>query len=116
VKPLRRALRDKRIFLMNDYYASPLWESRLTAIGPNQLPLSDGLTDDLNAWAKAYDESSEREGWPENGWSEEEAAAHDAAGRELWVRVADELPEWEVGYFDNRSKDVIWDVPRRQPS
>ncbi|MFC7546258.1 hypothetical protein [Plantactinospora sp. GCM10030261] len=105
-----RQRRFRRIKLMTDYTAFPLWgiadEGRWGGgmLSPAALPISAELVDRLWRWAAVYDQLPENNfQWPS---AEVEAEFH-AEGRRLHGLLRDELgPEYEVWYFDEATGGV----------
>jgi hypothetical protein len=95
--------RSKRVKVMADYDAHPLWaldEGMYGDFAPKDLGLSPELTQDLNAWADAYTESLNREDPVNSLWTEAQHRAHEKAGRPLAVRLARERPDLTVYVLD----------------
>lgn len=86
----------KRIKLMADYECFPLWETSPGTgnIDPDTLPISQNLKNDLNAWAKSYDETLNHSDPLNSGFNTEndEKAFHDKAC-ELSNKLQEELGE-----------------------
>ena len=89
---------SKRIKVMADYDAHPLWalDGVYGDFAPQDLGLSPELSQDLNAWAEAYSASLNREDPVNSLWSEEQHRAHEKAGRPLAVRLARERPDLTI--------------------
>jgi hypothetical protein len=90
---------SKRIKVMADYDAHPLWALDENVYGdfpPEHLGLSPELTRDLNAWADAYQSSFGRDDPASSRWSEAQHAAHAAEARPLAVRLARERRDLQV--------------------
>jgi len=99
----------RRVKLMADYRAFPLWAVPDDAPGPaddlwcgelapDALPLSASLVADLRGWADRHDRLlAPGFAWP----SEHAKAAFADEGRRLLARVRNELgPAYDVVYFD----------------
>jgi hypothetical protein len=90
---------SRRILVMSDYECDPLWThdpGRSGTIAPGDLPLSEALIADLEAWARNYDGSFNFEDLSNPHWSEAQYAAHDAAGLALARRLKRELPDRQI--------------------
>ena len=89
---------SKRVKVMADYDAHPLWalDGVYGDFAPDLLGLSPELTRDLNAWADAYSASLNREDPGNSLWSEEQHRAHERAARPLAVRLARERPDLTI--------------------
>jgi hypothetical protein len=90
---------SRRIKVMADYKAHPLWaldEDLYGDFPPEALGLSDELTRDLNAWAESYDTSIDLDDPAVSLWSDEQRAAHEAKARPLAVRLARERPDLSI--------------------
>ena len=89
------AVRTRSLKLMADYECSPLWEQTETGTGnidPEDLPISQGLRDALNAWAQRYDETLDRDAPRRSGFPNPEAeAAFNAEGQALLDKLKTEL-------------------------
>jgi hypothetical protein len=99
------------IKLMADYGMTVLWgadPSRIGAIDPDQLPLTDELKADLRAWAEAYDKTLNQEYPPNSGFaSQTEEEQFDAEGLRLWRALQEQLgPDYRVIYFRVRDKKL----------
>jgi hypothetical protein len=91
--------RSKRIKVMADYDAHPLWaldEDLYGDFPPEHLELSPQLTRDLNAWADAYQSSLNRDDPGQSRWDAAQHAAHAQEARPLAVRLARERPDLMV--------------------
>lgn len=99
---MRDLAQSKRIKVMTDYYAHPLWalDGKYGDFPPESLGLSPELTRDLNAWADAYTASLDPDNPGESRWSEEEHKTHEAEARPLAVRLARERPDRMVYVLD----------------
>ena len=87
---------SKRVKVMAEYDASPLWaldEGLYGDFPPEDLGLSPELTRDLNTWADEYTSSLNRDDPANSLWSEPQHRTHEAAGRPLAVRLARERPD-----------------------
>lgn len=90
---------SQRVKVMADYGCHPLWALDPGLYGniePSALGLSPELVHDLDAWAKAYDGSLDRENPGESLWTDTDHRVHGAAGRVLAVRLAQERPDLQV--------------------
>ncbi len=97
---------SKKIKLMPDYFCWPLWQiepkgNNPYALDDSDLPLSKQLIDDIRVWAQRYDAILNQE-YP--GWSrfksQDDEIDFIETGWRLRDRVAQELPDVEVLYFD----------------
>ncbi len=92
--PERVYTRPRRIKVMADYACHPLWsmdEAYSGNLDPEALGLSPALVADLRAWAERFDDALD---WDNPGAVREEdgfVARHEAEGRTLAQRLADEL-------------------------
>ncbi len=88
-------VKTRSLKLMADYECFPLWEQTETDtdnIDPEDLPISQGLRDALNAWAQRYDDTLDRADPRRSGFSNSEAkAAFNATGQALLDRLEAEL-------------------------
>jgi hypothetical protein len=99
---------SRRILVMSDYQCDPLWThdpGRSGCFSPRELPLSDALIADLEAWSVDYDTSFNHEDYNNPHWSEDQYRTHDAAGVALARRLKRELPDrrifvWRTGEGD----------------
>lgn len=106
----------KHIKLMADYDCYPLWSMAPDHVGninPETLPLSPEIKLRLQQWAKAYDETLNRDDPASSGFkSEDDAVAFEEEGMRLWQRLCQELgPEYEVAYFSESSQQLLTYVP-----
>ena len=89
------AVKMRSLKLMADYECSPLWEQTeagMDNVDPEDLPISQGLRDVLNAWAQRYDDTLDRDDPRRSGFSNAEAeVAFNADGRVLLDRLKAEL-------------------------
>jgi hypothetical protein len=88
----------RRVKVMADYYAFPLWTGDWL-LPPEELPLTDGLRDELVRWSADYTRTliANDYDWP----NEQVQADWNARGYALAVRVAQEPgPSCEVVFFD----------------
>ena len=89
------AVKARSLKLMADYDCSPLWEQTETGmdnIDPENLPISQGLRDALNAWAHRYNNTLDRNDPCRSGFPIPEAeAAFNADGQALLDRLKEEL-------------------------
>jgi hypothetical protein len=105
---------SRRILVMSEYQCDPLWThdpGRNGTISPRDLPLSESLIADLQAWADSYDGSFNFEELNSPHWSGERYAAHDAAGLALGRRLKRELPDRQifVWHLDSGHTEMIAD-------
>jgi hypothetical protein len=108
--PALEPWQSKRVKVMADYHAHPLWaldENLYGDFAPEALELSDTLTKDLNAWADAYTASLNPEDPASSLWSAEQHRAHAAAARPLAVRLARERPDLVVCMHDETRGGVV---------
>ena len=97
--PPRDPAQSRRIKVMADYHAHPLWAMDEDLYGdfpPEALGLSPGLTRDLNAWAEAYTSALNPDDPARSLWSEAEHKAHDAMARPLAVQLKRERPDLTI--------------------
>ena len=89
------AIKIRSLKLMADYECSPLWEQTETGtdnIDPDNLPISQGLRDALNAWAEQYDDTLDRDDPRRSGFPNPEAeVTFNANGRALLDNLQSEL-------------------------
>lgn len=89
---------------MADYECAPLWESGADAynVGPESLPISEGLQARLWRWADAYDATLNRDDPASSGFpTEAEGQRFIQHGRTLQRQLQAELGDgFEVTYFD----------------
>ena len=104
----------RRVKMMWDYTAFPLWRVRGDD-GPwhDELPISDDLRSELQAWSDDWTDAMWGDHGPgQPGWkppSEERFSAWDQWGRDLLRRVRNDLgSQFEVGYRSERSREVEW--------
>ncbi|MBX9761266.1 MAG: hypothetical protein K2Y29_20985 [Beijerinckiaceae bacterium] len=96
---------ERRIRLMADYFCHPLWHDGGVEVGdidPASLPISEALTSDLDAWARAFDAILDMDDPANKGGFASPQACDDfaARGAELAMRLRDELgPHWEIAYW-----------------
>jgi hypothetical protein len=96
----------RRLKLMPEYCAWPLWErdpQRVGPINPSSLPLSAPTVAALGAWA-SWHESFLNFASPLDSRtvSPDEQAAFSAEGRRLWRVLREELgPDYEIAYFED---------------
>lgn len=99
-----RPLSDSRkILVMAEYECDPLWaydRDLSGTIPPRDLPLSQELVGDLEAWAEAYTGSFNMEDLNNPHWTEAQYKAHRIDGIALARRVKGELPERQVFVWD----------------
>lgn len=88
-------VRTRSLKLMADYECSPLWEQTEAGtdnVDPEDLPISQGLRDGLNAWAQRYDDQLDRGDPRLSGFPNLEAeAAFNADGQALLDGLKAEL-------------------------
>jgi hypothetical protein len=90
---------SRRILVMSEYECDPLWThdpGRSGTISPRELPLSDELVADFEAWAESYNGSFNMEDLNTPNWSEAHYQAHDEAGIALARRLKQELPDRQI--------------------
>lgn len=90
---------SRRILVMSEYECDPLWThdpGRSGTISPRDLPLSEALITDLEAWARSYDGSFNLDDLSTPHWSDEQYRAHDRAGLDLARRLKRELPDRQI--------------------
>ncbi len=90
---------SRRILVMSEYECDPLWThdpGRSGTISPRDLPLSESLIADLEAWALNYNGSFNLDDLSTPKWSEAQYLAHDAAGLALARRLKRELPDRQI--------------------
>ncbi|WP_072396677.1 hypothetical protein [Hyphomicrobium sp. CS1GBMeth3] len=95
--------KSKRVKVMTDYYAHPLWTLDEHSYGdfpPEALGLSPELTRDLNAWAEDYTSSLDPDDPAASLWSADQNSAHEAKARPLAVRLARERPDLMIYVMD----------------
>ena len=89
------AVKTRSLKLMADYECSPLWDQTETGtdnIDPEDLPISQGLRDALNAWAQQYDGTLDRADPHRSGFPNPEAeVTFNADGQALLDRLKAEL-------------------------
>jgi hypothetical protein len=91
----------KSIKLMADYQCHPLWNmspGEYGDINPDDLPISQGLKDQLHAWARVFDTTLNMDYPPDSGFESEEA---ETEFRRAGYRMAEQLraelgPEFTV--------------------
>jgi hypothetical protein len=98
----------RRIKLMPDYEADPVWSDDPDDPGCGcmieleELPISAELRDRLRRWADAYELNDDWMGVKpaDSPWTPQFAAEFEAEGRQLWLLLRAELgPTWRVAYF-----------------
>jgi hypothetical protein len=95
------------IRVMTDYSCYPLWvrtapEAISDTTDPRDLPLSPSLVGRFEAWAEWYESMLNREDPHDSrDVTPPESAAFEAEGRLLTARLAEELPEACVRYFND---------------
>lgn len=97
----------KRIRLMADYAAYPLWREEPGLVGDidsSTLPLSAETIARLMEWAARYDATLNKDDSAASGFpTDEEQQAFEDAGLELWRRVREELgAAYDVWHFSDR--------------
>lgn len=95
---------SRRILVMSEYQCDPLWThdpGRSGTFSPRDLPLSEALIEDLEAWSRSYDTSFNLEDFNNPHWSEAQYAAHDMAGVALARRLKRELPDRQIFVWRN---------------
>lgn len=101
--PGRDPSQSKRIKVMADYCAHPLWALDEDSYGdfpPEHLGLSPELARDLNAWAEDFTSSLDPDNPGESLWSEDQRKVHEAKARPLAVRLAREMPDRMIYVMD----------------
>jgi hypothetical protein len=99
----------KRVKLMAEFYAHPLWALEDGLDGdfpPDLLGISPELVSDLAAWSEAYMAAKKPDSAFEVVWSDEELRAHELEGRQLAARLKRERPDLMV-YNQERATGVI---------
>jgi hypothetical protein len=102
-EPPRPLSESGKIVVMAEYECDPLWahDPDLSgAFSPRDLPLSESLMADLEAWAMAYSGSFNMEELANPHWSEEQYKAHRAVGLKLARRLKRELPDRQIYVWD----------------
>lgn len=97
----------RRLLVMCDYTAEPLWADGGQYMVPlESLPLTESTKQQLRAWGRWYDKQMDRDfEWPDG-----EQEDFEQEGRRLWRLVSDELgTEFEVGYHSETLGRHIWD-------
>ena len=100
---------SSRIKLMAEVGCYPLWaldDDLDGCFAPEDLPLSNELIGDIDAWAEANEASYDPENPAESPWTLEQVDAHEAEGRTLAVRLKRELPDRTV-FVHTRAVGVI---------
>jgi len=85
-----------RIMLAADWHCQPLWGKdfdKLGNIDPNNLPLTEGLIRDLEAWRDAFMASYNVDDPGNSLWSDEQHRRHAELAIPLAKRLAAELPD-----------------------
>lgn len=89
------AIKTRSLKLMADYECSPLWEQTETGtdnVDPEDLAISQGLRDALNAWAQRYDDTLDRDDPRRSGFPNPDAEViFNADGQALLDRLKLEL-------------------------
>ena len=101
--------RSRRIKVMADYGAHPLWaldEGMYGDFAPEDIGLSPDLCRDLARWADEYTASLNADDPLDSRWSDEQFLAHESAGRGLAERVAREKPDLTV-FLHTREFGVV---------
>ncbi len=102
----RARAKSKRVKVMAEFYAYPLWALDDDLDGdfpPDLLGLSPDLVSDLAAWSEAYMAAKDPDKAFTVVWSDEERRAHEAEGRKLAVRLARECPDRVVFAFEQET-------------
>lgn len=100
---------SSRIKLMAEVGCYPLWaldDDLDGCFAPEELPLSQELISDIDAWAEANEASYDPENPAESPWTLEQFDAHEAEGRKLAVRLKRELPDRTV-FTHTRAVGVV---------
>ena len=105
---------SRRILVMSEYQCDPLWShepGRSGSFSPRELPLSEDLIADLEAWALSYDGSFNMEDLNNPHWSEAQYRVHDEAGIALARRLKRELPDRQIFVWrvDNGHTEILAD-------
>lgn len=102
------ASESKRIKVMADYDAHPLWalDGAYGDFAPEDIGLSPELTRDLTQWADDFTGSLNRDDPASSHWSDAQFAAHEGAGRKLAARLARERPDRTV-FVHTRALGVV---------
>jgi hypothetical protein len=104
----------KRLKLMWDYDAFPLWEvDDEEPWGDDAFPISGQLRKDLQAWSDQWTAAMFADGGPTvPGWTPPRGDTFrpwDEKGRQLLRRVREELgPNFIVGYFNEKTEEIEW--------
>ena len=96
----------RRVLLMCDYLADPLWTAGGGAmLSVDSFPLSSQTKAALRAWADSYNALMDHDyAWPSPAYRD----AFEKEGRRLWAVVQDELgPDYDVGYF-SEGEGHLW--------
>jgi hypothetical protein len=101
----------RRIKLMPDYDCWPLWETGedVGNIDPASLPISERLQERLEAWARRYDETLNRENPATSGFASSEVeSSFEKEGVALCAALMAELGEGsEVVYFSQAIQRLL---------
>lgn len=75
---MMKAFSKRNLRLMADYHSYPIWEDSehgTSNVNPVDLPISSELRDDLNKWAKQYDDTLNQDDPLQSGFPTPEAEA-----------------------------------------
>jgi hypothetical protein len=100
--PEQARAKSKRIKVMAEFYAHPLWalDDGLDGdFSPELLGLTPDLVSDLAAWSAAYMAAKDPDEPFTTSWTGEQVRAHEAEGRRLAVRLARERPDLTIFAF-----------------
>lgn len=105
----------RKIKLMTDYECWCLWDlDDPTNIDPETLPLSQSLKSDLGKWERAYSATLNHDDPLASGFpTEADSIEFNEQGWRLWERLKEELPDFQVVYFDNELNMVFDEHPTR---
>ena len=104
----------KRIKLMAEYSAFPLWIVEPTSPGPidpKKLPLQQETLAQLTAWSEKYQSQLNLEDPANSNFLQgRELLEFEEEGVRLWLRLREELsPEYEVEYFSESLDKILKD-------
>jgi hypothetical protein len=105
----RPAHHAQSIALLPEYQCDPLWahEPGLHGtISPRDLPLSEALIGDLEAWAEDYNGSFNTEDFANPHWSDAQYRDHRQRGVALARRLKGELPTRQIYIYDPDSGHI----------
>ena len=103
----------RRLVLMPDYDADPLWDDESGVMVPlSTLPLSEGLKERLTAWRQRWDDAATRDAL--SGEDQPLDPRHWREERELWMALRKELEgEYEVGVASPGVSGRTWSLTDR---